>query len=108
MAETVKKKQIIVDGFICYCDSNNIHIVDSYKVKNIEEFIDQLINIVEKDFKYKRAGKAWVAEWYAHNLAYKFGILRNHTKDVDLNDDEYTLAKILYWMAFPFAKIICR
>jgi len=102
------KKTFYVNGYECTCDSNNVHIIDSYKVKDIDGFIEDLHEAVKDDFKYKRSKWAWSNEWYAHNLCYKLGILRSHTKDVDLNDDEYLFAKIMYILIKPFARIICR
>lgn len=100
-------KCYIVRGYECYCDSNNIHIVDSYKVKDIDGFLDDLIKTVGKDFKYQRGKKAWSAEWYAHNLAYKMGVMRAHSKDVDLNDDETLVKRVIYHIVKPIARVVC-
>lgn len=100
-------KKYVVDGYDCYCNENNIHIVDSYRVKNIDSFLDKLKEAIGNDFKYTRTLNAWSDEWYAHNLVYKFGLFRSHTKDVDLNEDEYKLAIFLYKLVKPVARVLC-
>lgn len=100
-------QKIIIDGYTCYCSDNNIHIVDSYKVKKIDEFLAKLNEKLADNFHYTRTLAAWSDEWYAHNLVYKFGLFRSHTKDVDLNEDEYKFAILLYKLMKPFAKILC-
>lgn len=105
--EEVYEKVYIVKGYECLCNSNNIHIVDSYKVREIDTFLDELIAVVSKDFNYIRTKKAWSAEWYAHNLAYKMHIMRVHSKDVDLNEDEGLVKRIIYNLVKPIARIFC-
>ncbi len=100
-------KKYMVNGYECYCNENNVHIVDSYRIKEIDAFIKDLKNTIGEDFNYTRTEKAWSDEWYAHNLVYKFGLFRTHTKDVDLNEDEYKFAIFLYRLMKPFAKIFC-
>lgn len=100
-------KKYVVKGFTCYCDDNNVHIVDSYKVKEIDDFLSELKPLTDADFDYKRSLKDWSTEWYAHNLIYKFGLFRSHTKDVDLNENEYKLAVLIYKLMKPFALLFC-
>lgn len=69
-------REIIVDGFKCCCSDINVHIVDSYKVKDIDGFLVRLKEALGKDYIYERDLAAWSDEWYAHNLVYRMGLFR--------------------------------
>ena len=100
-------KKYMINGYECYCNNNNIHIVDSYKVHNIDEFLKELKDTLGNEFGYTRSVNSWSSEWYAHNLLYKFGLFRSHTKDVDINEDEYKIARFIYALMKPVAKVFC-
>ena len=44
---------------------------------------------------FKRSLDSMIDEWKAHNLLYKFGLFRSHTKDVDI-DNESKYRKFFY------------
>lgn len=44
---------------------------------------------------FKRSLYSMIDEWKAHNLLYKFGLFRSHTKDVDI-DNESKCRKFFY------------
>ena len=69
-------------------DLNCTKVYDSYKVKNIDKLVDEIIKI-RKENKYKvtRSKKSYVSEIKAHNRLYKLGISRNHTKDTDMEEN---------------------
>ena len=43
-----------------------------------------------------RSDMSYVKEWYAHNILYKLGLFRSHTRDVDLNDNETLTRRFAY------------
>lgn len=72
--------------------SNNVHIVNSYKItsrKDMKEAIKQIRELATKlDISYKRSERSWLTEWRAHNLLYVCNFETARTKSVDLNEDE--------------------
>jgi hypothetical protein len=70
---------------------NNIHIEDSYQIKDIFGMLSFLELIQEQTdgsttiFK-KRSYGSLICEWRVHNLLYDLHLFRSHTKDVDLNN----------------------
>lgn len=70
----------------------NFLIIDSYKVTNKEARNDviEILFTYEKKFpsKWKRTRKTVRLEWYVHNKLYEYGIERQHTTDVDLNNKD--------------------
>lgn len=81
----------------------NLHIVDSYLIEDpmeMENYI-HLIRVTKARPDYaisKLPMKYMVDEWKAHNLYYKMGLWRSHTKDVDINENDLK-NKICYWTA---------
>ena len=77
----------------------NLHIRDSYKITDINE-----IFLLITDYYYEdRLGKnrsimSYVYEWYAHNWLYCHNLFTEHTKDIDLNEDESILKRIVYYI----------
>lgn len=69
-------------------DLNCTKVYDSYKVKNIDKLVDEIIKI-RKENKYKvtRSKKSYVSEIKAHNRLYKLGYKRDHTKDTDMEEN---------------------
>lgn len=70
------------------CTRTNCHIEDSCRIPK-EQFAPVL-----KDLRFRNNGcwALWVrslesleAEWGVHNVLYRLGLFRSHTKDVDLN-----------------------
>ena len=78
----------LVNGYVCTISDNNIHIKDSYRVFDKSEMKEMLYTIWTKrpDCNvFKRSYDSMIAEWRAHNLAYRWGIEKDRTKDVDIN-----------------------
>lgn len=91
-----------------FFDKDNICILDSYKVKRSKDMKQILENVfyasVNRGIFYSRSIKSWLKEWKAHNILYKFGLFRSHTKDVDLTEKEskkrrfaYFILSLFYW-----------
>ena len=77
---------------------NNVHIVDSYRIKDDQEkllFIS-IIRLSSPETWAKRTDESLLAEWKAHNILYKIGYKRARTKDVDLENDQDILHAIGY------------
>ena len=82
----------------------NYHYTDSYKITSIST-IESEINrlLTERLLSPTRTTKSYVKEWHAHNVLYKLGLFRSHTKDVDLNDDETFLKLFMYSLIWNFS-----
>ena len=104
----MKKLIIRHNDFILkvHASENNTTIFDSYRVKNLQDMNILIYCIkVKTSEKYainKRSVSSMVNEWRVHNLLYSLGVLRNRTKDVDLNIDQSWYMKILYLVLSPF------
>lgn len=81
---------------------NNIHIPDSYKVRNVNTMRAVLLRekALHPDcevFKH-RTTESLVREWRAHNRLYRLGIFKNRTKDVDLEWPQTWWMKVGYFI----------
>jgi hypothetical protein len=79
---------------------NNVHIVNSYKIKKKAEMND-IVKLIraeatKKGFKYKRSNSSWVTEWRAHNYMYDKKMDRSRTGSVDLNKNESKVKLLSY------------
>ena len=95
---TVIRNQENEELFVRFTDTN-IKIYDSYLVpkKKIKAWTKQLKEeAISYGFHYTREPSSWAAEWCAHNLLYELKIKEKRTKDVDLNEDESRIKKIIY------------
>ena len=102
------RRVIKIDGYKCICLNDAITIVNSYDIKNPEEFIGKLIKELDGDFNYKRTRESWIKELYVHNLLYKYGLFKSHTRSTDLCEDESLYRLIAYNILMPIAKIILK
>lgn len=95
-------KSIIIRGIEFQYDRNNIHIVNSYKVKeeDMMDYLREFKNKVAKDFTYKRSLKDMKIEWLAHNVLYEMSVCIERTKHVDINENETTLRKAGYSLIY--------
>lgn len=79
-----------------------VTIYDSYKIKSKAD-----MRFVLSAIKYQHTCPDWVInrlgedtminEWRGHNLLYNLHLFRNHTKDVDINQNPWYL-KVGYWI----------
>lgn len=80
---------------------NNTKIINSYLLstrKAIKEEVEWIIeNRKARNYKVSRTTNSYVREWLGHNRLYKWGYKRDHTKDVDLNENNGIFEEIL-WM----------
>lgn len=78
---------------------NNIQIKDSYEVskKRFDDIIKRLrMNLPEHPVLLKRNNGSIKKEWAIHNLLYKLGIARSHTRDLNINYPLRNIWKIIY------------
>lgn len=94
----------------------NISIRNSYLIKPILEiekklFIithdDEYINFIRRG-GYQRTVDDMMKEWCAHNLLYDLHILRNRTKDTDLEYKQKPIVKFGYSVLYFIYKIFHR
>lgn len=79
-------------GYNIIVSKDNVHIEDSYTAGNkvIKDIISYLKKIYSEDrdcIITRRKKGSLIREWRAHNVLYKWGLFKSHTKDVDLNDE---------------------
>lgn len=87
-----------------FVDDLNTNIIDSYKIKKKED-MKIILNLIRFQCNekvdstlaiHKLSNRTMIQEWCTHNLLYKLGLWKSHTKDVDLNSDKKLWEKILY------------
>ena len=85
-------------------DLSNMHIVDSYKVPNklVREY---LVKFTKTSGIYYRDIDSMEKEWIAHNILYKLGMFKNHTKDTDITVDESWYRLLGYEVIYRLYKI---
>ena len=74
-------------------------VYDGYKYTNSE--IKQAVKLIiekrkELGLPITRTESSYVNEWITHNRLYKLGIEKNHTRDVDLEENIDTIRNFLY------------
>ena len=87
----------------------NIHVEDSYLV-NSKKKIDEALLYIMQDPKYQelvdagftRCKGSMKTEWAAHNLLYRWHVSVNRTKDVDLDQKENPIRKLIYSILCAF------
>ena len=75
---------------VYHIDYNNLHIVDSYKVRKckMREELETIRAYTEpgETIVFDRSMFSLKMEWIVHNFLYKIHFMRSRTKDVDLNN----------------------
>lgn len=85
-----------IDGIKCLFDDNGVTIKESYRIR-YEDVADFCIKMKKKlPRKYKRSAESWTREVIAHNILYKHNMLKIHTIDADLDEDEKIWKLICY------------
>ena len=73
--------------------------------KLLNEFRDENPN---HDGLKKRSDKSYLNEWAVHALCYRWGIMKDRTKDADLQFDMELEVKIMYALLGPIARLILK
>lgn len=78
--------------------NSNLHLIDSYKVskKRFDGELNRIKAIHPNSDVWKRSRCSMKLEWATHNGLYAIGIMRDHTKDVDINYPQKWYAKVGY------------
>ena len=92
----------------CIISADNVHIMDSYKVRKSSD-MKAIIEIIREEaanrgFTYKRSTASWVAEWKAHNLLSNKDIEFSRTSSVDVNEGETFFRRLAYFILSLFYK----
>ena len=97
-------KNINIRNHVCHCTEDCVTIINSYDVaeSDLKPFLKELKSKIGSEFKYKRTINDWAQEWYAHNVLYKLGLFRSHTRSVDLNEDETKCRVLMYKLIYKF------
>lgn len=104
----MKKLIISYNNFILrvHISENNVTIFDSFRVKKLDDMKFIIYKLrggySSKYAIHKRSVNSIVHEWRVHNLLYSLGIMKNRTKDVDLNINQPWYIKVLYLILSPF------
>lgn len=90
-------KEIFIMGVKIQYNSENVKIIDSYKIIN-KEYMEVILKaFIEKTgYKSKRSIKSWIKEWTAHNRLYRLGLYKSHTEDTDLEENEKIHRLLIY------------
>lgn len=86
-----------------YVSNNDCKIIDSYKITNKEVMLYFINRLREEHKEFQvRTSLSYYREWKAHNILYKLGLFKSHTKDTDLNIDEKLSRRICYFIISLF------
>lgn len=80
---------------------DNTHIKNSYLIKTRKIIKEETIKIMAereaKGYNVSRTINSYVREWIGHNRLYRWGICKERTRDVDLEENT-NLFKDLVWL----------
>ena len=85
---------------------NNTHVEDSIKIKTrkaIGEEVDTILFVRDaKMYPTRKSRGSYINEWKGHNRLYKIGYKRDHTKDVDLEEPQKLIWRIIWFIIGGF------
>ena len=92
----------------CIISADNVHIMDSYKVRKTSD-MKAILEIIREEatnrgFTYKRSVSSWLREWKAHNLLSDKDIEFSRTSSVDVNEGETFFRRLAYFILSLFYK----
>ena len=76
--------------------------------RNFEKEINDVKEAVPDLPVWNRSMKSLRREWAAHNLAYKLGVRRSKTHDVDFDYPQTWLSKLSYWVIGGIAMLFIK
>ena len=84
----------------------NVHIEDSYKIRNASE-MKEILELIGSEalrycIPYERSINSWLREWKAHNYLYDMKYEVARTGSVDLNENESLIRRIGYFFLALF------
>lgn len=98
---------ICIEGLDIDVSENNIHIEESYLVKNpfyMNQILKELETFLKDDVFLKdnpmnhRSRYSMITEWITHNNLWEIGYKRDHVESVDLNYPQKWYIKVLYFI----------
>ncbi len=92
--------KLIINNLEINISETNIHLHDSFTIhsKKEKEFIlNEIIKAFPEILNY-RTFKSMLREWRAHNILYRFNILRDRTKHTDIEFKQKLKFKIGYFL----------
>ena len=99
----IKYGEYLIDVLL---STDNTSIIDSYRIKRINDMINvlkKIRNTCDNSYAiHKRSIFGMVNEWRVHNLLYFLHIKRRRTGTVDLNINQSIWAKIAYTLLSVF------
>ena len=99
----IKYGEYLIDVLL---STDNTSIIDSYRIKRINDMINvlkKIRNTCDNSYAiHKRSIFGMVNEWRVHNLLYFLHIKRKRTCTVDLNINQNMLVKIAYMLLSIF------
>ena len=79
---------------------DNTHVEDSYQIKSkksIENEVDWIKDIRKaRKLPVTRTTNSYVREWIGHNRLYRLGIKKDHTRSVDLNENNSIFEELIW------------
>lgn len=76
---------------------DNTHVVDSYKIDNINLSVGYIIRErYLRHLKVTRSFESYVREWKGHNNLYNLHLFRKHTASVDLNEKQKPCEELIW------------
>lgn len=89
--------------------SGNVHILHSCDASYAEikrTVCSEEFRLEHPGLFANRSSKSIVREWVVHNAMYRLGLFRSRTESVDLNWPLPWWESIIYWIAYPIARLI--
>ena len=92
----------------CVISADNIHIVNSSKIRKPAD-MKAILEIIREEatnrgFTYKRSISSWVTEWKAHNFLTDCNVQIDRASSVDINEDEKLFKLFGYFILSLFYK----
>lgn len=96
---------------MAYLALNALVITDAanYTAKQVKTLLNEFrAEHPNHDGLKKRSDKSYLNEWAVHALCYRWGIMKDRTKDADLQFDMELEVKIMYALLGPIARLILK
>ena len=92
----------------CIISADNIHIINSFKIRKSSD-MKAILEIIREEaekrgFTYKRSISSWLTEWKAHNFLSDRNIKTERAASVDINEDEKLFKRLGYFGLALFYK----
>ena len=91
-------KEIKIQGFKVLCLDDNIKILDSYKIKDINKMKNIIIKILKKNNLYtsEQNINSFLNKWIAYNFLYRIPLFKKYTKNCIFNNKQNKITNFIY------------